>query len=118
MPVDVVIKIIFAREYFCRCVIHKFKQPQNVVESLSLYSPTGAFDEEVYDTARIIGTIFPEAKEKAEAKGEKWNDGRPKKYSEEEIMEAMELLKTYSYKKVVNMTGISKSTLIRYKRNN
>lgn len=31
------------------------------------YSPTGAFDEEVYDTARIIGTIFPEAKEKADA---------------------------------------------------
>ena len=31
------------------------------------YSPTGAFDEEVYDTARIIGEIFPEAKEKVDA---------------------------------------------------
>lgn len=30
------------------------------------YSPTGAFDDEVYDIARIIGTIFPEAKEKAD----------------------------------------------------
>ena len=56
------------------------------------------------------------AKEKAEAKGEKWNDGRPKKYTEEELLEAAELLKTYSYKKVVQMTGISKSTLVRYKR--
>jgi len=31
------------------------------------YSPTGAFDEEVYDVARIISEIFPEAKSKADA---------------------------------------------------
>ena len=31
------------------------------------YSPTGAFDEEVYDVANIIGQLFPEAKSKANA---------------------------------------------------
>lgn len=31
------------------------------------YSPTGAFDDEVYDVAKILGTVFPEAKEKADA---------------------------------------------------
>ncbi len=31
------------------------------------YSPTGAFDDEVYDIANILATIFPEAKEKANA---------------------------------------------------
>lgn len=31
------------------------------------YSPTGAFDEEVYDVAKILGQIFPEAKPKADA---------------------------------------------------
>lgn len=29
------------------------------------YSPTGVFDEEMYDIAKIIATIFPEAKNKA-----------------------------------------------------
>ena len=37
------------------------------VVAVHQYSPTGAFDEEVYDTARIIGEIFPAAKEKADA---------------------------------------------------
>ena len=31
------------------------------------YSPTGPFDEEVYDVAKILGQIFPEAKAKADA---------------------------------------------------
>lgn len=31
------------------------------------YSPTGAFDDEVYDVANIIGQLFPEAKKKADA---------------------------------------------------
>ena len=37
------------------------------VVAVHQYSPTGAFDDEVYDTARIIGEIFPEAKSKADA---------------------------------------------------
>ena len=31
------------------------------------YSPTGAFDEEVYDVANILGQLFPEAKPKADS---------------------------------------------------
>lgn len=31
------------------------------------YSPTGAFDDEVYDVANILSTLFPEAKAKADA---------------------------------------------------
>ena len=31
------------------------------------YSPTGPFDEEVYDVANILGQLFPEAKAKADA---------------------------------------------------
>lgn len=31
------------------------------------YSPTGPFDDEVYDTARIIGKIFPQAQSKVDA---------------------------------------------------
>lgn len=31
------------------------------------YSPTGAFDDEIYDIARIISEVFPEIKDKADA---------------------------------------------------
>lgn len=36
------------------------------VVAVHQYSPNGAFDDEVYDTARIIGELFPEAKSKAD----------------------------------------------------
>lgn len=36
------------------------------VVAVHQYSPTGAFDEEIYDTARLIGEIFPVAKAKAD----------------------------------------------------
>lgn len=45
-----------------------------------------------------------------------FKEGRPKKFSADEIQEALELLKTSSYKVVEEQTGISKSTLIRAKR--
>ena len=45
-----------------------------------------------------------------------YKEGRPKKYSKEQLSLAMELLKDNSYKQVEAMTGISKSTLIREKR--
>ena len=45
-----------------------------------------------------------------------YKEGRPKKYSDEELFEAIYLLKSYSYSNVVKMTGISKSTLIRTKK--
>lgn len=43
-------------------------------------------------------------------------NGRPKNYTKEQINSALELLETHSYNKVSNITGISKSTLIRAMR--
>lgn len=43
-------------------------------------------------------------------------EGRPKKFSRQQVQLAMELLKNHSYTEVEKMTGISKSTLVRTKR--
>ncbi|SPT64657.1 DNA-invertase hin [Aerococcus viridans] len=45
-----------------------------------------------------------------------FKDGRPIKYSKQQIQHALSLLNTYSYNQVQEMTGISKSTLWRYKK--
>ncbi|MDP4084751.1 MAG: recombinase family protein [Bacillota bacterium] len=45
-----------------------------------------------------------------------YREGRPNKYSRKQIDHALELLKNQSYKQVEEMTGISKSTIIRAKR--
>lgn len=45
-----------------------------------------------------------------------FKEGRPKKFNSKKINHAMELLESYSYKQVEEMTGISKSTLVREKR--
>ena len=45
-----------------------------------------------------------------------FQEGRPKKFSRTQINHALSLLSNYSYKQVEQMTGISKSTLIRAKR--
>lgn len=50
-------------------------------------------------------------------KADGFKEGRPKKYTQKQIDEALLLLSSYSYKKVEEMTGISKSTLIRAKKN-
>lgn len=44
-----------------------------------------------------------------------FREGRPKKYDEMQIDNALNLLKEYSYSQVVKLTGISKATLIRAK---
>lgn len=51
------------------------------------------------------------AKEKPE-----FREGRPHKFTKQQINHAVELLKSHSYNQVVAMTGISKSTLIRNKK--
>lgn len=43
-------------------------------------------------------------------------EGRPKKYKRQQVSLALELLQNHSYREVTQMTGISKSTLIRAKR--
>lgn len=45
-----------------------------------------------------------------------YKEGRPKKYTPKKLDHAMELLETMSYKQVEEVTGISKSTLIREKK--
>lgn len=45
-----------------------------------------------------------------------FKEGRPKKFNSKKITHAMELLQFYSYRQVEEMTGISKSTLVREKR--
>lgn len=44
-----------------------------------------------------------------------YRDGRPRKYSNEQLELAVGLLDSYSYKQVERMTGISRSTLQRAK---
>ena len=45
-----------------------------------------------------------------------FHEGRPKKFSKKQLQHALELLNDYSYKQIEEMTGISKSTLIRAKK--
>ena len=45
----------------------------------------------------------------------KFTKGRPKKYSRQQTNHALDLLESHSYRLVCQMTGISKSTLIREK---
>ncbi|NRR84981.1 recombinase family protein [Bacillus velezensis] len=45
-----------------------------------------------------------------------FREGRPNKYSKKQIQHALELLNDHSYKQVEDITGISKSTLIRAKK--
>lgn len=54
-------------------------------------------------------------KKLAKANGD-YREGRPKKFTKKQISHALKLLETHSYKEVGLMTGISKSTLIRAKR--
>lgn len=49
-------------------------------------------------------------------KNPNFREGRPKKYKKAQIEHALELLKCNSYMQVEELTGISKSTLIRAKR--
>lgn len=45
-----------------------------------------------------------------------YKEGRKEKYRKEQIKHAMELLSDYSYRQVETITGISKSTLLRKKK--
>ena len=45
-----------------------------------------------------------------------WRDGRPKKFTRAQVEHAIDLLKDHTYAQVQEMTGMSKSTLIRAAR--
>lgn len=77
-----------------------------------IYDTFAAISE--FDKVLLVERIQA-GKNKAKKLGN-FREGRPKKYSKETINEALDLLKLYSYRKVEEMTGISKSTLIRAKK--
>ena len=52
----------------------------------------------------------------AEARGEKFVQGRPRKWNEEELDEAVNLLEAGSFTEVSRLTGIPRSTLARAKK--
>lgn len=63
----------------------------------------------------LIGERTQEGKAIARQRND-CREGRPKKFSRGQIEHALGLLTSRSYKEVENLTGISKSTLIRAKR--
>ncbi len=77
-----------------------------------IYDTFAAISE--FDKALLVERIQT-GKNKAK-KSSGFREGRPKKYSQETIDEALNMLNSYSYRKVEEMTGISKSTLIRAKK--
>ena len=57
-----------------------------------------------------------EGKAVAKATDPNFKEGRPRKWDNEQLEHAMDLLQDHSYNQVVKLTGISKSTLIREKK--
>ena len=57
-----------------------------------------------------------EGKAVARATDPNFREGRPRKWDNEQLKHAMDLLQDHSYSQVVKLTGISKSTLIREKK--
>lgn len=45
-----------------------------------------------------------------------YKEGRPRKYTNDELSNAVVLLSYHSYREVINITGISKSTLVRARK--
>ena len=45
-----------------------------------------------------------------------YKEGRPRKYTDNDLANAVFLLSFHSYREVIAMTGISKSTLVRAKK--
>ena len=56
------------------------------------------------------------AKKEKKENDPNFKEGRPKKFSKQQINLGLKLLEEYSYKQVEEMTGISISTLARAKR--
>ena len=57
------------------------------------------------------------ARENARKRGEVFREGRPHKFTLIQMEHAMKLLRTHSYTQVAELTGISKSTLLRHQKN-
>ena len=95
-------------------LIDKLKDKGVIVNVLNI----GIIDNSI--TGKLIRTIMFAFSEFETQEGKQiakmnpnYREGRPKKYTIEQLSHAKELLKTNSYTQVAKMTGISKSTLIR-----
>ena len=64
----------------------------------------------------VIAERLKEGKAKAKNNNPDFKEGRPKKYSQDELNDAIKKLEDFSYNQVSSMTGISKSTLLRFKK--
>lgn len=61
--------------------------------------------------------IFKKNKRKSIARqNPNFREGRPKKFKQQQITHAMELLETHTYREVSDLTGMSVSTLKRAKQ--
>ena len=84
------------------------------------YSPTGKLIRMIFFAfAEFERDMIVERTQEGKAIAKQnpdFREGRPKKYKRVQISHALELLEKHSYKEVEEMTGISKSTLIRAKR--
>ena len=82
-------------------------------------SPTGLITNVMLSFAEFERDMIiertQEGKNAAKRNNPDFKDGRPCKFSDEQMELALELLEKHSYKEVSNMTGISKSTLQRAK---
>ena len=65
---------------------------------------------------KVFKAVKEFGRERLEEKSKK-KEGRPRKYDEEKMARAAELLETHTYKEVTALLGMSKSTLIRYMKN-
>ncbi|MFV8261492.1 helix-turn-helix domain-containing protein [Aerococcus viridans] len=82
-----------------------------ILKSIKIFSVISAFADFERD---LIVERTKEGKEIAK-QNPNFKDGCPLKYSQQQITHALQLLETNSYNQVAKMTGISKSTLLRYK---
>ncbi|WP_077214848.1 recombinase family protein [Bacillus dakarensis] len=85
---------------------------ENTPQGKLIFSVFSAFAE--FERELIVERM-KEGKEIAKQKPD-FREGRPRKYGKKKIEHALELLESNSYKEVEQLTGISKSTLIRAKR--
>jgi len=83
-------------------------------------SPTGRLIFNILSSfAEFERDMIVERTQEGKAIAKQRNDfkeGRPNKYTKKQIQHALKLLESNSYKQVEDLTGISKSTLIRAKR--
>ena len=81
-------------------------------------TPTGKLIRNIMAFAEFERDMIIERTQEGKAIAKRqpdFREGRPKLYNKKQIQHALELLQDHSYRQVTELTGISKSTLIRAK---